>query len=83
MKKETEQAQGENAKGQSWTDRKGTIYEMGSAVGKHAQQNPAWARIHFIWKGPSYIQSSNTGVSTFWFEFFQEPFSEGEEERKD
>lgn len=54
VKKGTEQAQGENTKGQSWTDRKGTSYEMGSAVGKHAQQNPARAGIHFIWKGPNY-----------------------------
>lgn len=33
--------------------------------------------------GPWYVQSSNIGGSTFGFEFFQEPFSEGEEERKD
>lgn len=31
----------------------------------------------------SYMQSRNTGGSTFWFEFFQEPFSEGEQERQD
>lgn len=83
MKKGTEQAQGEIAKGQSWTDRKGTSYETGSTVGEHGQQNAAQAGIHFIWKGLSYMQSSNTGGSTFWFEFFQEPFSEEEEERKD
>lgn len=83
MRKGTEQAQGENAKGQSWTDRKGASYETGSEVRKRAQRNPAQAGIHFIWKEPSYMQSSNTGGSTFWFEFFQEPFSEGEEKRKD
>lgn len=82
-KKGTEQVQGDNVKGQSWTDWKGTTYETGSEVGEHAQQNPAWARIHFIWKEPSYMQSSNMEGCTFWFEFFQEPFSEGKRRKEE
>ena len=80
--KDTEQAQGENAKGQSWTDGKGASYEMGSTVGKHIQQNPAKEGIHFIWKGLSYMQSRNREAVPSGLSFSRNHFLEGKNRGK-